>query len=44
MRLSSKPFSKIRIFISFPLDLCFFKEDQKLLEETFQGENDLCWK
>ena len=44
VRPPSKPVSKIRICICFPLDLYFFKEDWKLLGETLQDEHDLCWK
>lgn len=41
---SRKPFSKIRVCIHFPLNLCFFRGEQKPLEETFQEEHCPCWK
>lgn len=41
---SRKPFSKIRVCIHFPLNLYFFREEQKPLEEKFQEEHCPCWK
>lgn len=39
---TSKPYSKIRIFLSLPLNLYFSKEDQELLEEPFWDQCGCC--